>query len=392
MKRTVKRLTAWLCCMALLVTMLPAVAVPAMAAEGAALTATSGTLSGSYYLSGDVTMSGSFSVKSDVTIDLNGYTITMPTSVDKSMFVITAAGNLTVKDTSTAQTGKLQFGTTTSGAPAVNITGKFTLESGTITGWKRAGAGGAVYLNAGATFTMNGGKITDCEATNGCAIRAAGAGAVVNINGGIITGNNCSNATNNSIVDLRGTADGVAVLNVNGGTIAGNTLGGAAYTAGSNEIYCRDTATTITGGNLGHIYSLLNKLTTGDKMAISGKPVIQSVYVKDPSATPCTITKLVEGASITTNGTEFETDDTVVMKGSTYVYGVKEPTASDSLDFSADNSIKLNANVTTGGISLTKAGNYVLDLNGKTITGTKAPYITIGSGVTLTIRDSAKGG
>lgn len=387
MNYVAKKLTAWLCCMALLVTMLPAAA----AAEGTALTATSGTLSGNYYLNGDVTMTGSFSVKSDVTIDLNGYTITMPTSVDKSMFVITAAGSLTVKDTGAAGTGKLQFGTTSSGAPGINITGKFTLESGTITGWKRAGAGGAVYLNAGATFTMNGGSITECEGQYGGAIRAAGAGATVNINGGTITGNNCTSA-DYSIVDLRGTADGLCYLTITGGAVTGNTSAGGAFTSEGKEIYCRDTAVTITGGELGYVHSLLNKLTTGDKMDISGKPVIHSVYVKNPSATPATITKLVEGASITTNGTEFETDDTVVMKGSTYVYGVKEPTASDSLDFSGDNSIKLSADVTTGGISLTKAGNYVLDLNGKTVNGTKAPYITIGSGVTLTIRDSAKGG
>ncbi|MBQ3135647.1 MAG: metallophosphoesterase [Oscillospiraceae bacterium] len=386
-----KKLTAMLCCMALLVTLLPAAATPALAAEGTELTATSGNLNaGSYYLSGDLTLTGSLSVKSDVSIDLNGHTITMPTSVDKSMFVISADGELTVKDTGTG--GTMQFGTTTSGAPGVNVTGKFTLESGTITGWKRASAGGAVYLNAGATFTMNGGSITDCEATYAGAVRAAGAGATFTMNGGTITGNNCSNATNYSVVDLRGTADGAAVLNVNGGTISGNTWGGAAYTAGGSEIYCRDTVTTITGGTLGHIYSLLNKLSTGDKLAISGKPVIAGVCVKDTDNTPATITKLVEGASITAHNTVFETDDTVVVNGSVYTYGVKEPAASDALDFSADSSIKLSADVTTGGISLTTAGNYVLDLNGKTVNGTKAPYITIGSGVTLTVRDSAGGG
>ncbi len=121
MRIVLKKLTAWLCCVALLGTMLPVVAAPALAAEGVALTATSGTIAaGTYYLDTDLTLSGSFSVKSDVTIDLNGYTITMPTSVDKSMFVITAAGSLTVKDTGAAGTGKLQFGTTSSGSGSTN--------------------------------------------------------------------------------------------------------------------------------------------------------------------------------------------------------------------------------------------------------------------------------
>ena len=225
MKNVMKKLTAWLCCMALLVTMLPVVAVPAMAAEGTALTATSGTLSGSYYLSGDLVLTGTFGVKSDVTVDLNGHTISMKETVDKAFFDITAAGHLTIKDS--ASGGKVQFKTTTEGAPGVNVVGKFTLESGTLTGWKRADkSGGAVFVKPGGTFTMNGGAITKCEAPSGSAIRVEGAGAVVNINNGVITGNNCNNEKNNSVVDVRGTADGTAILNINGGTIAGNTRGG----------------------------------------------------------------------------------------------------------------------------------------------------------------------
>ena len=386
MKRFANKLTAWLCCMAMLVTLLPAAA---FAVEGTALTKTSGELAaGSYYLTGDLNLTGGLSIKSDVTIDLNGHTISMNDGVDKSMFIISADGHLTVKDSGTQ--GKLQFGTTTAGAAGVANSGKFTLESGTLTGWKRAGAGGMIYLYAGATFTMNGGMLTGCEGQYGCAIRANGAGATVNINGGTITGNNTTTA-DYSIVDLRGTANGTCKLNINGGTIKGNTSAGGAFTSEGKEIYCRDTEVTVTGGDLGYVHSLLNKLTSGDKVAISGKTTIQSIYVKDTDATPATISNLVEGAAITPNGTSFETDDTVILKDGVYVYGIKEPEITNSLDFSANNSIKLGADTKTGSVTLTN-GSYVLDLNGKTVTGTAAPYITVGSGATLTIRDSAGGG
>jgi len=43
-------------------------------------------------------------------------------------------------------------------------------------------------------------------------------------------------------------------------------------------------------------------------------------------------------------------------------------------------------------ISLTAAGTYTLDLDGYTLSGTAAPYITVGTGVTLIIKDTFGGG
>lgn len=61
-------------------------------------------------------------------------------------------------------------------------------------------------------------------------------------------------------------------------------------------------------------------------------------------------------------------------------------------DFTSGGTLKLTKNSTVGnGITLA-AGTYTLDLNGYTLKADKAPYITVGSGVTLTIVDSGSAG
>ena len=95
-----------------------------------------------------------------VTIDLNGHKIDRAlTEVVSEGMVFQVYGELTVCDTSDAQNGMITggFNEGDGGGVYVHYTGRFTLESGTITG-NCAGCGAGV--EARGTFIMTGGVIT----------------------------------------------------------------------------------------------------------------------------------------------------------------------------------------------------------------------------------------
>ena len=133
-----------------------------------------------------------------ITIDLNGHTINRNlTAAISGGNVIKNSGNLTITDTSDANTGKITGGWTTSSGGGIYSNGTLTLESGTISGNKAEWYAGGVCSGK---FTMNGGTISG----NTAGLRGGGVdfvalygprigrGSAINITENTVSGNACN--------------------------------------------------------------------------------------------------------------------------------------------------------------------------------------------------------
>lgn len=164
----------------------------------------------------DVTVSapanyGAATANAPVVIDLNGHTITSTgVSSGAGVFVITAGGKLTLRDSSALKTG--------------NIKGPDTQNR-------------VVYIygsKAGTTFTLDGANISGNKVKNGVVATATSSsadvsGAVFNMTGGSISGNTASSDGGAVYIGTAGN-----VFNMTGGVISGNTSagnGGAIFAA-----------------------------------------------------------------------------------------------------------------------------------------------------------------
>lgn len=98
-----------------------------------------------------------------ITIDLNGHTIDRNLSDGAAAEygdVFTVNGSLTIKDSSSGQTGTVTGGNNTSDGGAASVNGQFVLEGGIITGNSCVGAGGGLYIHEGAGAEIKGGAIS----------------------------------------------------------------------------------------------------------------------------------------------------------------------------------------------------------------------------------------
>ena len=202
--------------------MLPAMSVPAAAADGnctgdhsgwTELTSPSGTLTGGkYYLTGNVTASGEIRIQGDVTLCLNGYTLNL---AGKALCV--DSGNFTLCDCK---------------------------GGGQITG----GSSVSAVIVYGGTFIMNGGTITG----NGGGVQVANSNGTASfiMNGGSITGNTCTGGTTNYI-PCGGVLVSGGSFTMTGGSITGNTATGSAAMAASGGVLVYSGGSfTMTGGEI----------------------------------------------------------------------------------------------------------------------------------------------
>ena len=186
-------------------------------------------------------------------VDLAGYTWTTEyenatnPAVTKAAFVVTAGNNITLKDSSEDETGKLVVkltGTPEAKVQAAGVSvqqgGEFTLESGTVEATKPATCKSADAIgvlvvgkssaegSAASSFTMNGGEV---KAEYG--VRVLYEGASFTMKGGTVEGDNA--------VSGQGDAQGDTSIDISGGTITGKYQG----------IYQPQTGTlNISGGNI----------------------------------------------------------------------------------------------------------------------------------------------
>ncbi|MBQ3134297.1 MAG: DUF4886 domain-containing protein [Oscillospiraceae bacterium] len=411
MKRPFKKLTAWLCCMAMLISFIPATALPVFAAEalptsGKILADAEYVLEDDHVLTGGITVTGGV----DVTLDLAGHTISMP-DADGTYFTVNEGATLTIQDS--VGTGKIQFKNTAGGYGGINIYGNLVLEGGELNGWTRInngtyGAGGMLNIWAGASFTMTGGKITgaDCNGNTVLRTQGTGGGIDVTITGGEITGNN---AKGSNIIYLAGTAADPNTLTIGGdAVVAGNTLNNAAYTAAGYEIQCKNTHVTVSGeATVGYLYDDGDTETEGvdgypySSMTFTGAPTVAGIRWSAGARTPTTIEKLTEGANIkTVNGaTVFSKDATVATEaygsakpdmGTIYTY--QAPVLPTSGTVGEADYVLTADHVLTNTLIIAAGTEVTIDLAGNTISmpDKDGQYFTING--KLTIKDSVGGG
>ena len=157
-----------------------------------------------------------------VTIDLNGYVID---GVNNVNIAIMSYGDLTIKDSSTAQTGAIKAGKTASkSGNAVNICkGTFTLESGTIYSVNNA----ILVDEEAANITISGGKVIADDTTKNAAALYVSSKQdnVITITGGEIVGYNGILIWNNTELDISGgSISGNGSVGIQGNGAHDNTL------------------------------------------------------------------------------------------------------------------------------------------------------------------------
>lgn len=156
----------------------------------------------------------------EIYLDLNGYKLDRGLADKEARNfgrAITNNGNLTIYDSSKAQTGVITGGHSNNGGGAIaNNGGTLTIEGGTITGNSVVAAGkngGAIYLTG--TLNITGGTITGnySKTGNGGGIYYTGKDTVINISGSpVITGNTAYGGDN----DLFISNDSIGTVNITG--------------------------------------------------------------------------------------------------------------------------------------------------------------------------------
>jgi len=239
MKMTLKKWMAWLCCVALLATLLP---MSVFAAEGP-LSASKFVRNGVLTLTEDTQLSAfgaALKTKGEYTLDLNGHILTGP----EAPFVMVGNGvTLTVRDS--AGGGELRG--IESGVCMIDVQrgGKLVLESGKLAGHTCTTEGGAIY-NAG-TVEIRGGEISGNTAKMGGAIFVEENTSTL-ISGGVITDNTAT---------YRGGAIGTAEANLSGESVypvveisGGEITGNKTMDKGAN-LYLHTSRVTVSGGTIG---------------------------------------------------------------------------------------------------------------------------------------------
>lgn len=244
----------------------------------AGLTDAGGALaSGTYTLSENIKLTNDITIQANakVTIDLNGYTLT-GTGRDS---VIVVNGELTVKDSSDTNSGKITGGIghasgygNGGGAISIENGGKCTLAGGTLTGNHCNGYNynaGGVYAKGTAEFYMTGGVITGNTANRqGGGVFGGGSSTIV-ISGGEISDNTaqfgggvCYNGNmtmtggtiKNNTAKYSGEVDGKSWPNIMGGGIKVNSSSPLEFYGGEvsgNKAISSNGITTLGAGIYG---------------------------------------------------------------------------------------------------------------------------------------------
>lgn len=205
-----------------------------------------------------------------VDLDLNGYTLSGYSEVGASIGSLGMQNDLTVRDSSTAQNGKIEDKTEDGYGVFAMYTaaGKYTVQSGTV-----SGVGSAISVSdAGYTVVINGGKI---EGKIGI---SASDGSFVTVNGGIVSGSELGIDAKNATVTVNGgkvtgtgtnalCMSGSKTISVTGGEISGATV--SLYLAGENTL-------EMSGGTVGSIAVSANSTANISGGTVSGRVDVAS--------------------------------------------------------------------------------------------------------------------
>jgi len=185
----------------------------------------------------DVEQNAQLTIDKSITLDLNGKTIKISGyTAEKAQ--VSVKGNLTIQDSSEAQTGKICSDYTGTAGRVVSVEngGKLTIAGGTITTEGMSGlSGSAVYIASGAEVNMTGGAVKVDAKSGNVAMNVKGSTGVFTMSGGSVIAE-AGDGTETYITAISGSSG--STIQISAGTVSGPQ----ALLAGSS-------ATTITGGN-----------------------------------------------------------------------------------------------------------------------------------------------
>ena len=185
----------------------------------------------------DVEQNTQLAIDKSITLDLNGKTIKISGyTAEKAQ--VSVKGNLTIQDSSEAQTGKICSDYTGTAGRVVSVEngGKLTIAGGTITTEGMSGlSGSAVYIASGAEVNMTGGTVKVDAKRGNVAMNVKGSTGVFTMSGGSVIAE-AGDGTETYITAISGSSG--STIQISAGTISG-----------PQAVFARSSATTITGGN-----------------------------------------------------------------------------------------------------------------------------------------------
>ena len=185
----------------------------------------------------DVEQNTQLIINKSITLDLNGKTIKISGyTAEKAQ--VSVKGNLTIQDSSEAQTGKIcsDYTGTTGRVVSVENGGKLTIAGGTITTEGMSGlSGSAVYIASGAEVNMTGGAVKVDAKRGNVAMNVKGSTGVFTMSGGSVIAE-AGDGTETYITAISGSSG--STIQISAGTVSG-----------PQALFARSSATTITGGS-----------------------------------------------------------------------------------------------------------------------------------------------
>ena len=185
----------------------------------------------------DVEQNTQLIINKSITLDLNGKTIKISGyTAEKAQ--VSVKGNLTIQDSSEAQTGKICSDYTGTAGRVVSVEngGKLTIAGGTITTEGMSGlSGSAVYIASGAEVNMTGGAVKVDAKRGNVAMNVKGLTGVFTMSGGSVIAE-AGDGTETYITAISGSSG--STIQISAGTVSG-----------PQALFARSSATTITGGS-----------------------------------------------------------------------------------------------------------------------------------------------
>ena len=185
----------------------------------------------------DVEQNTQLTINKSITLDLNGKTIKISGyTAEKAQ--VSVKGNLTIQDSSEAQTGKICSDYTGTAGRVVSVEngGKLTIAGGTITTEGMSGlSGSAVYIASGAEVNMTGGAVKVDAKRGNVAMNVKGSTGVFTMSGGSVIAE-AGDGTETYITAISGSSG--STIQISAGTVSG-----------PQALFARSSATTITGGS-----------------------------------------------------------------------------------------------------------------------------------------------
>ena len=185
----------------------------------------------------DVEQNTQLIINKSITLDLNGKTIKISGyTAEKAQ--VSVKDNLTIQDSSEAQTGKICSDYTGTAGRVVSVEngGKLTIAGGTITTEGMSGlSGSAVYIASGAEVNMTGGTVKVDAKRGNVAMNVKGSTRVFIMSGGSVIAE-AGDGTETYITAISGSPR--STIQISAGTVSG-----------PQAVFAGSSATTITGGN-----------------------------------------------------------------------------------------------------------------------------------------------